>query len=304
MFSLKQFTLRKSTDGGKTLPRDPAAQPVDWNSLAKLIVGLLLLTALKWQVAGERNVWPTDWIAAALLLFCGWNCSRAVTFGICLIALLSWSWIEFAHSDNWLELVPGQVIQFLAAIGFIWWSHRIRDLLHQAQHLARYDSLTGLSNRQALEEALEAELCRTRRCGRPFSLALFDCDHFKEINDLRGHVVGDDVLRRIGQALRQQTRRYDCVGRLGGDEFLLVLSEVDHDRAVMIVERLRTALHHFVVSEYPTVSFSLGVVSFRTADLNWEECLRKVDETMYAAKRSGQNQTQFAIVGNVDSAPA
>lgn len=267
-----------------------------WLAPAVLVVGFALLTVLRLQDDSERSALPTRWIAVALLVFGGWTCSRPVSYGVSLLALSGWCWIESYQIENWSGLTTGQIVRFLVSAGLVWWSHHIRDLLQQAHRLARLDSLTGLPNRQALVEALEAELCRTRRSGRPFSLALFDCDGFKGINDRSGHVVGDDVLRRIGLALREHTRRYDCVGRLGGDEFLLVLSEVDRDEAVLVAERLRAALRHFVERQYPSLTFSLGVVTFHSADAAWEECLRRVDETMYAAKRSGRDQTRFEVV--------
>jgi diguanylate cyclase (GGDEF)-like protein len=197
---------------------------------------------------------------------------------------------------TWTELLPGQLIRLVVAVWMVAWIARLRERLAQAHRLARLDSLTGLPNRQALVEALDAELSRTRRFGRPFTVALLDCDGFKGINDRGGHLAGDEVLRRIGFALRQQTRRYDCVGRLGGDEFLLVLSEVDRDDAALIAERLRAALRHFVEREYPSLTFSLGVVTFRSADLHWEECIRRADDAMYAAKRQGPDQTRFEVI--------
>ena len=263
---------------------------------ALLIVGLMLVTACRLADATGRITLPTTWLLVSLLVVAGWSCSRKAAFGATLISLFAWCWIETAAAANWTQLLPGQCLRFAVALWLVAWIGRLRERLAQAHRLARLDSLTGLPNRQALVEALDAELSRTRRFGRPFTVAMLDCDGFKGINDRGGHLAGDEVLRRIGLALRQHTRRYDCVGRLGGDEFLLVLSEIDRENAAPVAERLRAALRHFVEREYPVLTFSLGVVTFRTADLDWEECIQRADEAMYAAKRQGPDQTRFEVV--------
>ena len=263
---------------------------------ALLILGLMLVTACRLGDTTGRITLPTTWLLVTLLVVAGWSCSRQVAVGATLISLFAWCWIEAAAAANWTQLLPGQGMRFVVALWLVAWIGRLRELLAQAYRLARLDSLTGLPNRQALVEALDAELSRTRRFGRPFTVALLDCDGFKGINDRGGHLAGDEVLRLIALALKQHTRRYDCVGRLGGDEFLLVLSEVDRENAVLVAERLRAALRHFVEREYPVLTFSLGVVTFRTADLDWEECVQRADEAMYAAKRQGPDQTRFEVV--------
>ena len=263
---------------------------------ALLVIGLLLVTACRWGDTTGRIALPATWLFAALLVLAGWTCSRKATLSLTLISLLAWSWIEASAAAVWTELLPGQFVRLVTALWLVAWMSRLRERLASAHRLARLDSLTGLPNRQALVEALDAELSRTRRFGRPFTVALLDCDGFKGINDRGGHLAGDEVLRRIGFALRQHTRRYDCVGRLGGDEFLLVLSEVDREDAALVAERLRAALRHFVEREYPVLTFSLGVVTFCTADLDWEDCIQQADEAMYTAKRKGPDQTRFEVV--------
>ena len=233
-----------------------------------LLAGLALVTCCRFADASERIALPATWLMIALLVVLGWSCSRAVALGSSAITLLTWSGIETSRTEDWSQLVFGQAMRLLVALWLVIWMNRLRERLAESHRFARLDSLTGLSNRQALIEALDAELSRTRRFGRPFTLALFDCDGFKGINDRGGHFAGDMALRQIGVALRQHTRPYDCVGRLGGDEFLLVLSEVDHEQATLIAERLRAALRHFVERNHPSLTFSLGVVTFQMGDLD------------------------------------
>ena len=267
-----------------------------WLRPILLVVGLILVTVCRWGDATGRVSLTATWLFVALLLMAGWSCSRNAALGLTLISLLAWGWIDASGAAVWTEALSGQLVRFAVALGLVAWMSRLRERLTEAYQLARLDSLTGLPNRQALVEALDAELSRTRRFGRPFTVAMLDCDGFKGINDRGGHLAGDEVLRRIGLALRQHTRRYDCVGRLGGDEFLLVLSEVDGENAVLVAERLRAALRHFVERDYPMLTFSLGVVTFRTADLDWDECVQQADDAMYAAKRRGPDQTRFEVV--------
>ncbi len=284
-----QFDQRSSTAGSRLDARTFIRQTL-------LLAGLILVTCCRFADASGRIALPATWLMIALLVVSGWTGSRAVALGSAAITLFVWSWIETSRADDWTQLVFGQAMRLLVALWLVVWMGRLRERLAESHRFARLDPLTGLPNRQALIEALDAELSRARRFGRSFTLALFDCDGFKGINDRDGHPAGDTVLRQIGVALRQHTRPYDCVGRLGGDEFLLVLSEVDREEATLIAERLRAALRHFVERAHPALTFSLGVVTFQTGDLDWEDCIQQTDEAMYAAKHQGPDQTRFEVI--------
>ena len=260
-----------------------------------LLAGLVLVTCCRYADDAGQIALPATWLMFVLLVLTGWSCSRRLALSASVLVLLAWSVLETTRAADGTQLVFGQILRLLIALWLVAWMGRLRERLAEAQRFARLDALTGLPNRQALVEALVSELNRSRRFGRPFTLALLDCDGFKGINDRGGHHAGDAVLRQIGVALRQHTRPYDCVGRLGGDEFLLVLSEVDYDDATLIAERLRAALRHFVERDHPTLTFSLGVVTFLASDLDWEACLQQVDHAMYTAKRRGPDETQFEI---------
>src|SRR5690349_23782803 len=108
--------------------------------------------------------------------------------------------------------------------------------------LASHDSLTGALNRGAFEQRLEAEVARTQRTDAPLALVVFDVDHFKSINDRFGHAAGDDALRAIGDAVSGGMRRSDVFGRLGGEEFALLLPETDMAGAAVVADKLRNGL--------------------------------------------------------------
>lgn len=166
----------------------------------------------------------------------------------------------------------------------------------QFQELARTDVLTGCLNRRALFERLERELERARRYEHGLTLLLVDLDDFKSVNDSRGHLTGDAVLRRLGDVFRREARSVDLIGRFGGDEFVLVLPDTGTQGAVVFAERLRqriaeTDFAHEGDALYVTAS--IGVAPFpqegvRSAD----ELIALADEAMYRAKDQGRNQVR------------
>ncbi|HET6425875.1 MAG TPA: GGDEF domain-containing protein [Planctomycetaceae bacterium] len=178
------------------------------------------------------------------------------------------------------------------------WVRLKRRHFDEDHDTARRDPLTGLLNRQAWYEHLELEVSRASLRHQPFSVVLLDCDGFKPLNDRFGHLVGDQVLRKIASVLRNCVRAYDAVGRLGGDEFVIVLSEADLATAESIVERLRTGLKHGVEREYAGLGVSLGVAVFPQPPASAEDGLRHADEAMYAAKKQGPGETVFEVIGS------
>lgn len=269
-------------------------RPSRWSGPTLVMLLLVGLTLLRRPDPNAQLQMVIRWASIATLAMSAWFCTPRMAIITSILAVLAWSWMEITTPD-WTQWLPGHLARLIVALGLVVWISRLRRELISARQLARVDSLTGLPNRQALIEAIEAELSRAKRFTRSFSIALMDCDGFKEINDLRGHLIGDDVLRRYGQVLQRQTRRFDCAGRWGGDEFLIVLPEINQDDAKLFAERLRAALRHEIERDYPTLTCSLGVVTFPGAAANWEDCVRQADEAMYTAKRLGRDQTRFEL---------
>ena len=177
--------------------------------------------------------------------------------------------------------------------------HRIVDL--QAQLLlarealreqATHDGLTGLLNRSAILEILGKELVRSGREGQPLSVLMIDLDHFKQINDQYGHLVGDAVLRESSARVRSAVRRYDSVGRYGGEEFLVVLPGCDGDAAKLRAERLRIAMVNqlfTIAARTIPVTCSIGCTTFTGAE-DAESLIRAADTALYTAKHRGRNR--------------
>ncbi len=163
-----------------------------------------------------------------------------------------------------------------------------RRLCDEAAFVAT-DTLTGLPNRGSFITRLDAELTRAARYGRAFTLAYVDLDNFKAVNDLEGHDVGDELLRRTADALRSSTRQTDVLGRLGGDEFAAILPEISGGATGSVLENLRKQLVRAMAKGGWPVTFSIGAVTFETPIDTSREALRVADAAMYTVKRSGKD---------------
>jgi diguanylate cyclase (GGDEF)-like protein len=180
----------------------------------------------------------------------------------------------------------------------------LRDNEERLTRLATTDTLTGLANRRQVFSGLEAELRRARRTGRPLALMMLDLDHFKEINDRHGHAVGDAVLVAMARRCESRLRDMDQFGRIGGEEFLVVLPETGPEEARTIAERLRATLADTPVeteSGPVVVTMSLGLTYLdmkgdcgRAAGNDVSLCadslLKEADAALYRAKTAGRNR--------------
>jgi diguanylate cyclase (GGDEF)-like protein len=165
-----------------------------------------------------------------------------------------------------------------------------REALRQQ---ATHDGLTGLLNRSSVMEILHKELARAQRDHSPLSLLLVDLDHFKQINDEHGHLVGDAVLREASARMKSAIRRYDAIGRYGGEEFLVVLPGCDAAGGTAQAERLRLALaaRPFSINgEAISVTCSIGCTLHK--DSSADSLIREADEALYRAKQRGRNRVE------------
>jgi diguanylate cyclase (GGDEF)-like protein len=167
--------------------------------------------------------------------------------------------------------------------------------LTESKDLATFDRLTGVANRSALLAALFAEVERAARYERPLSVAFVDIDHFKAVNDTYGHAAGDVVLRGVAQTLGSNLRASDMIGRYGGEEFMLILTETGVEEGAVLVEKLRNLVQRerFAVEGDVdlTVTISIGIAGGSGALLRAESLVRDADAAMYSAKSLGRNQT-------------
>jgi diguanylate cyclase (GGDEF)-like protein len=170
---------------------------------------------------------------------------------------------------------------------------RIEMLQEQLQELAVRDPLTELYNRRYLQESLEIEFAHPERSSLPTAILMMDSDHLKEINDKYGHKAGDDFLVHISKTIRKSVRTGDIACRYGGDEFVVVLSNVTKETALSRAEKLRKKIaSHSIVhrNEKVTISVSIGIAMFPEHGSVGEILLQKADQALYEAKRMGKNR--------------
>lgn len=163
-------------------------------------------------------------------------------------------------------------------------------LFMQVQHLAISDPLTGLANYRHLIDVLEAEIERSGRTGREFSVLLLDLDALKSINDRFGHLVGSRALRRLAEVLRVHSRAVDTPARYGGDEFALVMPETGAQAARHVAGRIRERLAS--QTEQPKITVSVGVAVYPSSGSTAERLLMAADEALYAMKQEFQNKAR------------
>ncbi|HEX8909422.1 MAG TPA: GGDEF domain-containing protein [Anaeromyxobacteraceae bacterium] len=173
----------------------------------------------------------------------------------------------------------------------------LKGRLEAEQQLARTDPLTHVSNRRDFVEQAGIELERSRRTGRPITVAYLDCDDFKVINDRFGHAQGDVLLSAVASTLRGGTRAVDTVARLGGDEFGLLWVDTDGATAEALTARLRAALQATMVGYGWIVTFSIGAVTFLAPPASVDDMLGHADQLMYEAKRAGKDAARFQVIG-------
>ncbi|MDD4461300.1 MAG: sensor domain-containing diguanylate cyclase [Eubacteriales bacterium] len=154
--------------------------------------------------------------------------------------------------------------------------------------MSELDGLTRISNHRALVERLKSETERSDQKQTPLAIAIFDIDNFKQVNDSKGHIIGDEVLVHVAAVIRSNIRDTDLAGRYGGEEFLVIFPETDIRGAGLTAERIRQAIAAFPFGETLSISVSGGVQDYRGQSTT--ELIHEADMKMYQAKRNGKNQ--------------
>jgi diguanylate cyclase (GGDEF)-like protein len=182
-------------------------------------------------------------------------------------------------------------LSFAAAIAL-----KNAELVERLHSAATTDELTGLFNRRALEERLEAEISRSYRHQIKTSVVLIDVDRFKLINDTLGHAAGDRYLALVGQVLTKHVRTLDVVGRLGGDEFLVILPMTSASEALVFINRLQGGLQDLTSKhpEFGVATLSFGIAEAPRHGRTPTSILAAADSALYAAKRGGRNLVEIA----------
>jgi diguanylate cyclase (GGDEF)-like protein len=233
---------------------------------------LLPLVWTAWRM-GRGHSWLVAGIASAV------EVTVDMLDGRLYAALWLFAWDFFAE-----YLILGAVGELLV---------RLRESLERERSLARTDALTGLANRRFFTETLAVEMDRAFRYRHPFTLAMIDLDHFKEVNDALGHKTGDRVLRAAAEVLREQVRTTDVPARLGGDEFAVLFPETDEKGARQMLPELHRRLSGAMKAANWPVTFSIGAVTFHKPPKALEQVLAEADKRMYHVKNAGRNGVAY-----------
>lgn len=162
------------------------------------------------------------------------------------------------------------------------------------RQLSSEDPLTGLLNRRSFDSVLEREMSRSERFGHPLSLLIIDVDNFKTINDTFGHVFGDEVIKNVAVSIKKHVRDVDLVGRLGGDEFIIILIETSKSYAIQVADRMRIEVAKLpLVDGMQTLSISVGHAQFSGESLT--ALIERADKALYQAKKAGKNRVRSSL---------
>jgi diguanylate cyclase (GGDEF)-like protein len=256
---------------------------VGWVALGDWLLGAEVAFALLYLGPIAATVWFLGARAGALLSIA------------CTLAGAFTSAFSRRH-----HVPPGAVlwnlgVQLCVFLVFVVLLAELQAQLRRESVWAREDALTGLINGRAFRDVVAQELERQRRSGTPATLAYFDLDGFKQINDLRGHAEGDRALRAVGDILRSHLRAIDAAARLGGDEFGLLLPETPETAARVALERLVAALREELSARGWAVTASVGAAVLLRPPPSVEEAVARADQLMLAAKRAGKDRLALEV---------
>ncbi len=256
-------------------------------SVASLISisGIGLIATVNWW-AGERFGFSIFY--AVPVLFATWQAGRRIGLVVAVLAATAWLLAKWFAADTAVDWTA-QVWASAVRLGFFVLLVYYQSFLDKEKEHSRTDVLTELLNRRGFMERLSVELERARRSGRPVTLAYLDCDNFKEVNDRGGHRLGNAVLARVGQVLRTHLRQLDVAGRMGGDEFSVIMPDTEREQARVALLRLCADLEGATREAGWPLTFSVGAISFDSVPDTPESALHKADALMYEVKRSGRN---------------
>jgi len=168
----------------------------------------------------------------------------------------------------------------------------LEEKIREIERLANIDSLTNIANRKKFEEALNSEISRANRYEHPLSFVIFDIDHFKLVNDLFGHKIGDQVLQGIASLVNDNIRDIDVFARWGGEEFVLILPCITIEEALNFSERLRLLINKTELSKGVYITCSFGVSEYHHTD-TVEDLFHRADQALYGVKNNGRDGVQY-----------
>ncbi len=296
-------------DGRKVQPLALASGAIIWllcsrtafvqDSLdARVLLSSGIITAYTWLTAyefwrGRAEPLVSRWPAIFMLFAHG----ALFLLRTPITAILPWSNQDHIYASVWLTVLSFEALLFTISIAFILlaMAKERTELRHKTAALI--DPLTGIANRRAFLEAAAAIVLRQTDGGRPWAVLLIDLDHFKSINDRFGHAIGDQILRIFAESASEKLGPRDLIGRLGGEEFAIILHDTNREAALALAERIRFTFAEAaaIVDNCPVHStVSIGVVVEQHASADIPMVLSQADQALYYAKARGRNRVEVA----------
>ncbi|MBE0486352.1 GGDEF domain-containing protein [Marinobacter sp.] len=255
-----------------------------------MVLALIICTGavLAGAVMGEAGLfWLFPCLVTTFFLVSG-----RVATALNLISILVLMSIETAFSSNVQMWTFAATAATVSACAYVF-AHRNQDQRERLEHLATIDPLTGVKNRRSMDEELDRAAANAERTGLPYALVMLDIDHFKQINDVYGHGVGDEVLRDLVALIEHNTRKSDQLFRYGGEEFVLLLPGVDGASLQTVMNNLQQVLRKHLKYAGGPVTSSYGVALLGHGE-SVESWLGRADEALYQAKETGRDRIIFA----------
>jgi diguanylate cyclase (GGDEF)-like protein len=264
------------------------------NIIAIALMGIALLGLLDYWSGSEITV---SLFYLIPIFVATWYCGLNAGYILTGVSIITWVVANSLAGEKYTYETIRYWNAFVRLVFFglnVFLLDTLKNTLNDEQQLARTDSLTGAYNRRAFYSLAEMEILRSRRYSHPFTIAYFDLDDFKTVNDRFGHQVGDAVLREFARNIQANTRETDLLARLGGDEFAILLPETDEAGTKKVIRKLQMKLSEKgdLDSTWPTVS--IGVITFMSSPGSVDEMLQVADRAMYKAESQGKNQALFA----------
>jgi diguanylate cyclase (GGDEF)-like protein len=247
----------------------------------------ILILGVKTLWSSERRLTPPEWALFTMLTLFALFLALLATVAIFVRPDISDAGMALHRTVLAFGLPPIYVATGVAAVLVI-----AGDLASQLGSMVSYDQLTGILNRRGMEQAAEMAIANARRQKRRLAAVICDMDSFKALNDGYGHIAGDAALRAFAGALLSAVRKGDVVGRLGGDEFCVLLVDSSGTAAVEVMERVRASLSAMAVAKLPggSVRASFGVAEYMPGDIALDDLIARADRALYVSKQRGRDQ--------------
>ncbi|AKF25975.1 hypothetical protein YH65_05840 [Sulfurovum lithotrophicum] len=204
-----------------------------------------------------------------------------------------WTSVKIENGVNHTMLLMILLVVLLLILIFYYRFRKIHAEKNALETISNIDALTELFNRRKIDQLINSEVKRITTKGR-FSLILIDIDNFKNINDSYGHDVGDIILKHISIILKNNVRKKDCVGRWGGEEFLIVCPDTGKQEAARFSERIRAAIENERFEKVLNVTASFGIAEYNRENIDDTPLIRRLDKALYQSKRAGKNRASVA----------